>query len=60
MDLRKSIDELVMIVQNQFNLDPFDTTLFVFCNKQMYKLKILHFDQDFWVVLSPFRSFQPS
>lgn len=48
-DLRKSIDGLVMIVQNQFKLDPFDKALFVFCNKQMDKLKILHFDEGFWL-----------
>ena len=34
-DLRKSIDGLAMIVQNQLNLNPFDKVLFVFCNKQM-------------------------
>lgn len=48
-DLRKSIDGLVMIVQNQFKLDPYDKALFVFCNKQMDKLKILHFDEGFWL-----------
>lgn len=48
-DLRKSIDGLVVIVQNQFKLDPFDKALFVFCNKQMDKLKILHFDEGFWL-----------
>ncbi|AQS11368.1 IS66 Orf2 like protein [Clostridium saccharobutylicum] len=48
-DLRKSIDGLVMIVQNQFKLDPFEKALFVFCNKQMDKLKILHFDEGYWL-----------
>ncbi|WP_163216214.1 IS66 family insertion sequence element accessory protein TnpB, partial [Clostridium thermarum] len=48
-DLRKSIDGLVMIVQNQFKLNPFDKALFVFCNRQMDKLKILHFDEGFWL-----------
>ena len=48
-DLRKSIDGLVMIVQNQFKLDPFEKAFFVFCNKQMDKLKILHFDEGFWL-----------
>jgi len=47
--LRKSIDGLVMIVQNQLKLDPFDKALFVFCNKKMDKLKILHFDEGFWL-----------
>ena len=48
-DLRKSIDGFVMIVQNQLKLDPFDKALFVFCNKKMDKLKILHCDEGFWL-----------
>ena len=48
-DLRKSIDGLVRIVKNQLHLNPFDKALFVFCNKQMDKLKILHFDEGFWL-----------
>lgn len=48
-DLRKSIDGLVLIVQTQLKLDPFEKALFVFCNKQMNKLKILHFDEGFWL-----------
>lgn len=48
-DLRKSIDGLVMIVHSQLKLDPFEKGLFVFCNRQMDKLKILHFDEGFWL-----------
>ena len=48
-DLRKSIDGLSMIVQTTLKLDPFEKALFVFCNRQMNKLKILHFDQGFWL-----------
>ena len=48
-DLRKSTDGLVIMVQNQLKLDPFEKALFVFCNKQMNKLKILHFDEGFWL-----------
>ena len=48
-DLRKSIDGLVMIVQNEMMLDPFDNVLFVFCNTQMIMLKILLFDEGFWL-----------
>jgi len=48
-DLRKSIDGLSMIVQTQLKLDPFERALFVFCNRQMNKLKILHFDNGFWL-----------
>lgn len=48
-DLRRNIDGLALIVQTQFKLDPFEKALFVFCNKQMNKLKILHFDEGFWL-----------
>ena len=48
-DLRKSIDGLSVLVQTQLKLDPFEKALFVFCNRQMNKLKILHFDEGFWL-----------
>lgn len=48
-DLRKSINGLSVIVQSQLGLDPFEKALFVFCNRQMNKLKILHFDEGFWL-----------
>lgn len=48
-DLRKSIDGLSMIVQTELKLDPFEKALFVFCNKQINKLKTLHFDEGFWL-----------
>ncbi len=48
-DLRKSIDGLSVLVQTQLKLDPFEKALFVFCNRQMNKLKILHFDGGFWL-----------
>lgn len=48
-DLRKSIDELTMIVQDEIKLAPFDNVSFVFYNKQMNKLKILHFEEGFWL-----------
>ena len=44
-NLRKSIDGLTLLVENQLKLDPFDKALLVFCNK----LKILHFDEGFWL-----------
>lgn len=49
-DLRKSIDGLAVIVKESFQLDPFSTCLFVFCNRKRDKIKILHWDHNgFWL-----------
>jgi transposase len=49
-DLRKSIDGLAAIVTQSFRLDPFSSSLFVFCNRQRDKLKILRWDYNgFWL-----------
>ena len=49
-DLRESIDGLAALVQEGFNLDPFSSSLFVFCNRGRDKLKILHWDHNgFWL-----------
>ena len=49
-DLRKSIDGLAVLVQEQFRLDPFSRSLFVFCNRKKDKIKILEWDHDgFWL-----------
>jgi transposase len=38
------------IVKNSFNLDPFDGALFVFCNKNRDRVKILEWSGDgFWL-----------
>lgn len=50
IDMRKSIDGLTAIVQLTFDLDPFSTALFVFCNKNKDKIKILQWEQNgFWL-----------
>lgn len=50
-DMRKSIDGLAAIVQQQFHLDPFSNTLFLFCGKHRDKMKALLWEGDGFVLL---------
>ncbi|MBC9786733.1 IS66 family insertion sequence element accessory protein TnpB [Heliobacterium chlorum] len=48
--MRKSIDGLAVLVKEYFSLDPFSPCLFVFCNRQRDKIKILQWDHNgFWL-----------
>jgi transposase len=49
-DMRKSIDGLAALVSQAYHLDPFANALFVFCNRDRDKLKILHWQHNgFWL-----------
>lgn len=49
-DMRKSINGLCGIVQSNFELDPFESSCYVFCNRQRNRLKILQWAENgFWL-----------
>ena len=50
-DLRKSIDGLALIVQKNFELDPFSNSLFLFCGRRCDRIKALYWEDDGFVLL---------
>jgi len=50
-DLRRGIDGLAGIVQNEFELDPFQNTLFLFCGRRTDRIKGLLWEGDGFLLL---------
>ena len=50
-DLRRGIDGLATIVQQQFELDPFTNTLFLFCGRRRDRIKALYWEGDGFLLL---------
>jgi len=50
-DMRKSIDGLAALIQEQFHLDPFSKSLYLFCGKRRDRLKALLWEGDGFILL---------
>ena len=50
-DMRKSIDGLAAIVKEQFHLNPFSSSLFLFCGKRRDRIKVLLWEGDGFLLL---------
>lgn len=50
-DLRCGIDGLASLVQQQFQLDPFTNTLFLFCGRRRDRIKGLYWEGNGFVLL---------
>lgn len=50
-DMRKSIDGLAAVVQQNFQLSPFQKSLFLFCGKRCDRLKALYWEEDGFILL---------
>ncbi len=50
-DMRKSIDGLCAIVQNELHLDPMSRSLFLFCGRRCDRIKLLMKEPDGFVLI---------
>lgn len=50
-DLRRGIDGLATIVEQQFNLDPCANALFLFCGRRTDRIKGLYWEGDGFLLL---------
>ena len=50
-DMRRSIDGLAAIVEQQFQLDPFSRALFLFCGRRADRIKGLLWEGDGFLLL---------
>ena len=50
-DLRRGIDGLAGIVQSQFQMDPFQRAMFLFCGRKRDRMKVLYWEGDGFLLL---------
>ena len=50
-DMRKSINGLAAVVEQNFKQDPFSNSLFLFCGRKCSRLKALYWEGDGFVLL---------
>ena len=49
-DLRKAVNGLSVIVQEEIKHDPFDGSVYLFCNRERKLLKVVYWDKTgFWL-----------
>lgn len=50
-DMRKSIDGLMAIIRDTYQMDPFANAVYLFCGRKSNTIKALHFDKDGFVLM---------
>jgi transposase len=51
VDMRKSIDGLMAIIRDAFEMDPYSNSLFLFCGRRCDRIKALHHEKDGFCLL---------
>lgn len=49
-DFRKQISSLCSIVQNTFNMNPYDRSAYIFCNRKRNSIKVLCYDKNGFIL----------
>ena len=50
-DMRRSIDGLMAIIRDTYQMDPYANAVYLFCGKRCNTLKALYFDKDGFCIL---------
>ena len=50
VDFRKAVNGLSVIVEQELGLSPYDEALYLFCNKNRDRIKVLHWDKTGFVL----------
>lgn len=50
-DMRRSIDGLMAIIRDTYQMDPYANALYLFCGKRRNTIKALYFDKDGFCLL---------
>lgn len=45
-DMRKSIDGLMAVIRDTYQMDPYANVVYLFCGRRCNTLKALYFDRD--------------
>lgn len=48
-DMRRSIDGLMAIIRDTYQMDPYTNAMYLFCGKRYNTIKALYFDRDGFV-----------
>ena len=48
--MRRSIDGLMAIIRDTYEMDPYGNALYLFCGRKNNTIKALHFDKDGFVL----------
>lgn len=49
-DFRKQISSLCSIIRNNFNMNPYDRSAYIFCNRKRNSIKVLCYDKNGFIL----------